>query len=251
MVAQQPILRQEGLGNLRAGPESFNSGSVDIWIITLSNDLVAQRLRRAEQVERNRDVVLAAARDVFLSRGYAGATLEAVASEAGFSTGVVYSQFGSKADLFFALLERRIDERAAQNERIAAEMPGAEGLRELLRVAGRDSVAEQGWARLLVEFRMVAARDPGLNARYAALHRRTRERLAAVMRRLHEGAALEPVLPVGSMAEFILAVGAGTTVERAADPAALSDDDLMVILSRALGLPDGQRAARAVGAPNN
>jgi AcrR family transcriptional regulator len=219
--------------------------------MALSNSCVAQRLRRAEQVERNRDVVLAAARDVFLSKGYAGTTLEAVASKAGFSTGVVYSQFGSKADLFFALLERRIDERAAQNERIAAEMPGAEGLRELLRVAGRDSVAEQGWARLLVEFRMVASRDPDLNARYAVLHRQTRGRLAAAMRRLHEGAALEPVLPIESMAEFMLAVGAGTTVERAADPAALSDDDLMVILSRALGLPDVQRAARAVGAPNN
>jgi AcrR family transcriptional regulator len=212
---------------------------------------MAERLRRAEQVERNRDVVLTAARHVFLSRGYTGATLEAVASEAGFSTGVVYSQFGSKADLFLALLERRIDERAEQNERVTAEMPGAEGLRELMRAAGRDSAADQGWARLLVEFRMVAARDPHLNARYAALHRQTRERLASVLRRLYDGASLVPVLPVESMAEFILAVGVGTTVERAVDSAALADEDLLVILPRALGLPDVERAARAAGAPTN
>jgi AcrR family transcriptional regulator len=212
---------------------------------------MAERLRRAEQVERNRDVVLTAARHVFLSRGYAGATLEAVASEAGFSTGVVYSQFGSKADLFLALLERRIDERAEQNERVTAEMPGAEGLRELMRAAGRDSAADQGWARLLVEFRMVAARDPHLNARYAALHRQTRERLASVLRRLHDGASLVPVLSVESMAEFILAVGVGTTVERAVDPAALADEDLLVILPSALGLPDVERAARAASAPTN
>jgi AcrR family transcriptional regulator len=202
-------------------------------------------------VERNRDVVLTAARHVFLSRGYTGATLEAVASEAGFSTGVVYSQFGSKADLFLALLERRIDERAEQNERVTAEMPGAEGLRELMRAAGRDSAADQGWARLLVEFRMVAARDPHLNARYAALHRQTRERLASVLRRLYDGASLVPVLPVESMAEFILAVGVGTTVERAVDSAALADEDLLVILPRALGLPDVERAARAASAPTN
>jgi AcrR family transcriptional regulator len=212
---------------------------------------MAERLRRAEQVERNRDVVLTAARHVFLSRGYTGATLEAVASEAGFSTGVVYSQFGSKADLFLALLERRIDERAEQNERVTAAMPGAEGLRELMRAAGRDSAADQGWARLLVEFRMVAARDPHLNARYAALHRQTRERLASVLRRLYDGASLVPVLPVESMAEFILAVGVGTTVERAVDSAALADEDLLVILPRALGLPDVERAARAAGAPTN
>jgi AcrR family transcriptional regulator len=212
---------------------------------------MAGRLRRAEQVERNRDVVLTAARHVFLSRGYTGATLEAVASEAGFSTGVVYSQFGSKADLFLALLERRIDERAEQNERVTAEMPGAEGLRELMRAAGRDSAADQGWARLLVEFRMVAARDTHLNARYAALHRQTRERLASVLRRLHDGASLVPALPVESMAEFILAVGVGTTVERAVDSAALADEDLLVILPRALGLPDVERAARAASAPTN
>src|SRR5215203_510779 len=94
------------------------SDSVDIQIVLLSTGDVAQRLRRVEQVERNREVVLAAARQVFISNGYAGATLEGIATEAGFSTGVVYSQFGSKADLFFALLERRIAERAAQNERV-------------------------------------------------------------------------------------------------------------------------------------
>ena len=67
----------------------------------------------------------------------------------------------------------------------------------------------------------------------------------------HDGASLEPVLSVESMAEFVLAVGVGTTVERAAEPAALADDDLMVILPRGLGLPDVQRAARAVSAPTN
>jgi AcrR family transcriptional regulator len=37
-------------------------------------------------------------------------TLDAIADEAGFSKGVVYSRFGSKADLFLALLDRRIEE---------------------------------------------------------------------------------------------------------------------------------------------
>ena len=53
---------------------------------------------------------------MFLARGYGKATVEAIAEDAGFSTGVVYSQFGSKAVLFLALLERRIDERAERNE---------------------------------------------------------------------------------------------------------------------------------------
>ena len=85
---------------------------------------MATRLTRAEQGERNRGLVLAAARRVFLERGYAGATLEAIAEEAGFSKGVVYSQFAGKPDLFLALLEARIAERAEQNARVRPAWPG-------------------------------------------------------------------------------------------------------------------------------
>src|SRR6476659_10034510 len=100
---------------------------------------MATRLTRAEQGERNRGLVLAAARRVFVAKGYAGATLEAIAEEAGFSKGVVYSQFEGKADLFLALLEGRIDARAAENERTVADLGGAEGVLALLENFDRDT----------------------------------------------------------------------------------------------------------------
>src|SRR5580693_3862175 len=133
---------------------------------------MAVRLRRAEQVERNREAVLEAARRVFIERGYAGASLEAIADEAGFSKGVVYSQFGSKPDLFMVLLERRIEERAAQNERIVAHSVGGDALPELMQAANRYA-ADSGWPYLLTEFRALAMRDPELNRRYAEAHSRS------------------------------------------------------------------------------
>jgi AcrR family transcriptional regulator len=87
-----------------------------------------KRLTRAEQAARNRALVLDAARRVFLARGYHGATLEQIADEAGFSKGVVYSQFESKADLFLALLEARISERAAESARMAESLVSSGGL---------------------------------------------------------------------------------------------------------------------------
>jgi AcrR family transcriptional regulator len=192
------------------------------------------RLRRAEQVERNRTAVLDAARRVFLNRGYGGATVDAIAEEAGFSKGVVYSQFGSKADMFVALLEQRITERAAQNERIAAGKSVAEATQELLVAANRDVLSEQGWAQLLVEFRVHAARDPVLNRRYADAHRRTVEQLAALVARLHERAGMSPAVPPQSMAEFVLAMGTGIALERAANPAALPAGDAVVMMVRAI-----------------
>jgi AcrR family transcriptional regulator len=195
---------------------------------------MAVRLRRAEQVERNRTVVLDAARRVFLDRGYGGATVDAIAEEAGFSKGVVYSQFGSKADMFMALLEERITERAAQNERIAAGKSVPEAARELLLAANRDVVSEHGWAQLLVEFRVHAARDPVLNRRYADAHRRTVAELAALLDRLHDRAGTPPIVQVTSLAEFVLAMGTGLTLERAANPAALPADDGVAMMLRAL-----------------
>ena len=194
---------------------------------------MAVRLRRAEQVERNRTAVLDAARRVFLDRGYGGATVDAIAEEAGFSKGVVYSQFGSKADMFMELLEQRIADRAAQNERLAAGKPLAAAARELLLAAERDVVSEHGWAQLLVEFRTHAARDPVLNRRYADAHRRTVAELAALLARLHDRDGTPPVVPVTSMAEFVLAMGTGVTLERAANPGALPAGDTLALMLRA------------------
>jgi AcrR family transcriptional regulator len=196
------------------------------------------RLRRPEQVARNREAVLAAARRVFLARGYAGASLEAIADDAGFSSGVVYSQFGSKADMFFALLERRIEDRAAQNVRITAEYTGADGLRELMRVAQLDAAEQPGWPYLLAEFRAIAMRDPELNRRYATAHARTVDGIAAVMESLYQPNGLQPPVPARSMAEFMQAGAVGIALERAANPDALPDNDVEQLLLGALGLLD-------------
>src|SRR5262245_15730317 len=179
------------------------------------------RLRRAEQVERNRDLVIAAARRVFLANGYNGATLDAIADDAGFSKGVVYSQFDSKADLFFTLLEQRIAERAAENERVVGKLGARQALRALLYTAGRDAESDPRWQLLLVEFRIVAARDPVLNRRYAAAHDQTRARLANLLERIHARDGLEPAFPVRTMAELVLALGVGRALECAVDPEAL------------------------------
>jgi len=218
---------------------TWDLNTVDIWIPSVSNVGMAVRLRRAEQVERNREAVLDAARRVFLDRGYGGATVDAIAEEAGFSKGVVYSQFGSKADMFMALLEQRIAERAAQNERIAAGKSLADASRELLLAANRDVVSERGWAQLLVEFRAHAARDPVLNRRYADAHRRTVEQLATLLARLHAQAGTSPAVPPQSMAEFVLAMGAGVTLERAANAAALPEGDAISLMLKGLDGPAG------------
>jgi AcrR family transcriptional regulator len=198
---------------------------------------MAMRMSRAARVETNRGEVLAAARRVFLERGYAGSTLEAIAEAAGFTKGVVYSQFGGKADLLLALLEQRIEERAAQNEAIAARQPGLDGIRSLLRAGRRDAEAEAGWGLLLLEFRLHAARDAGLNARYAEAHRRAIAGIAHLLARLYREAGLTPPAPARQLATLLLAFGSGFLLERAADSRAVPQATAEAAIARALGIP--------------
>ena len=197
------------------------------------------RMSRAAQVERNRELLLDAARRVFLDRGYVGATLDAIAEEAGFSKGVVYSQFAGKADLFLALLGERIEQRGQQNERAAESLAGSAAIDALLQAARRDAEAEAGWALLLVEFRAQAARDPEINLRYAHLHAQAIDRFAGLLARAHEDAGLEPVFPLRHLAEFIMAMGPAYALESAVHPAALPPYVFRGMVLAALGLsPD-------------
>jgi AcrR family transcriptional regulator len=190
---------------------------------------MSPRLSRAEQNDRNRALLFAAARRVFLARGYYAATLEQIADEAGFSKGVVYSRFASKADLFLALLEDRITERAAQNAQAARDLAGTGNFAALVDLVQRAERAAPGWRLLLTEFRIHAARDPELNRRYAALHARTVEGIARSLIMISEEGEQGLPLPPRQLAELLLAVENGLALEQQANPDALGGPDLPVI----------------------
>ena len=190
---------------------------------------MSSRLSRAEQNDRNRALLLAAARRVFLDRGYYAATLEQIADEAGFSKGVVYSRFASKADMFLALLEDRIEERAAQNADLARQLAGSGNFGALLDLAQRAERGAPGWRLLVTEFRIHAGRDPELNRRYAAVHARTVGGIAEVLASISEGGGESLPFPPRQLAELMLAIEAGIALEQLASPDALGGPGLPVL----------------------
>ena len=61
--------------------------------------------RRKEQAQQTRRQIVEAARQLFLSRGYTGATMDAIAQQAGVAVETVYAAFGNKR----AILSRLVD----------------------------------------------------------------------------------------------------------------------------------------------
>lgn len=144
---------------------------------------MAKRLTREESKALTRERLLTAARKVFLREGFHAASLEQVAAEAGFTKGAVYSAFDSKADLFLALLDRRIDERIATAERVrpAGGDPGAWAA-AMARQWVKSQREDREWSPLVMEFRIHAARDPQLNRAYRERHERNVAAIAEVYR---------------------------------------------------------------------
>lgn len=176
------------------------------------------RRSRAEIAEDNRRAVLDAARRVFEERGYHGASLDLIADAANFSKGAVYSRFDSKDDLFLAVLEDHIQRRAAATAEQLDRLDGCADMRSLAQASTMASVDTIAWQAALLEFRAHAWRDPEVNARYAALHRRTIESIAGFVRGVYEARGETPPRPVEEIAVIGLANTTGVVAELMADP---------------------------------
>jgi AcrR family transcriptional regulator len=170
-----------------------------------------------------------------------------VVTEAGLTKGAVYSRFRSKADLFLALLEERIERRIVEMRTTAAEEHGSLGLATALSRQWDERLRTDGeWSRLTIEFRLHAARVPVLNRRYAALHARLRGVMADLIER--EARETGETLPIPSedLARAALALGTGAVLERCAEGDAFPEH-LNEITTRAI--VHGLAAAVAPSAP--
>lgn len=136
-----------------------------------------QRVRRPPREQTRREILDAAAR-AFAQRGFHGASVEAIAAEAGLSTGAVYSNFKSKEDLFLTLYEERLATRA-QELRAAAERAGDPGaaISSAAQEVTRMFRANPEWLLLYFEFALLAARDPKFARRFRDLRRRGLDQL--------------------------------------------------------------------------
>jgi AcrR family transcriptional regulator len=205
------------------------------------------RLTNQERLALTRERLLAAAATVFARRGYHAASVEEVASEAGYSTGAVYHHFKGKEDLFLALFEEHVAERTRDYAETFAHgrdteqqaRGGADRWTAFLR-------EEPDFFPLYVEFWAAAIRDPKLRRRFAARLGAFRDTFASQIEQGADAAGVE--LPPGFAQRFgivINALGNGMALEKLADPDGVPDE----LLGDALALIFEGLARLATPAP--
>jgi AcrR family transcriptional regulator len=174
------------------------------------------RLTRPERTALTRRELLEAAERRFYRDGYHGTSLEAVAEEAGYTKGAVYSAFESKAHLFLALLDAIIDRRLQEVATLFDQHPLGPSRRDAL-AAAPVQPSNQQWLLVAIEFRVHSARQPDLLDQLAARYRRLRAGLAKL-------AVRETPLGPDRWAVVTLALANGLALERLIDPAGVPPD---------------------------
>ena len=182
--------------------------------------MTKQRLTRAEKSAQTRAELMTSARRLFLRHGFHACSLEMVAEEAGFTIGAVYSRFGSKADLFLAILAERIDQLVAEVAQVGGLHQPIPEQAELL--AGRRMALleqEREWFPLVLEFWSHAARDERLRHEFGACHERLVGAYAGLIEADYARLGLSLPLAPEVLARAVVAMGNGVALERLTDPA--------------------------------
>ncbi len=218
--------------------------------------MAAKRKRetRAEKQARTRAELIATAAEVFARRGYNGASVEEIAEQAGYSHGAVYSNFEGKADLFLAVFEEYMAERARELAETQVALPDDAPLEARARALAdqwMDRLARDRASVVLhMEFIAHASRDPELAGRFGSRSAALREAVAHYIAGYQEKAGEEFALPPDELALVLRALGIGLAVEALVSPDAVREDlygdfvELLVEMSRQGGSAEPPRRGR-------
>jgi AcrR family transcriptional regulator len=176
-------------------------------------------MTRAEQQQRTREGIVAAAEELFVTQGFHATSVDQIAAAAGYTKGAVYSNFDAKEDVFFAVYERRVD---ALVSRIGKVLDGGGDVRELILAHASDTVTRRGrddrWLATFFEFWAHVVRRPSLRARFAEIHARAQAPFDGALERLAAEQGVELPVAARPLAVAMMAMSTGLALEGLVQP---------------------------------
>jgi AcrR family transcriptional regulator len=178
--------------------------------------------KRAQTQKR----LIDAAFEVVARDGFHAASVQAIADLAGYSIGALYSNFQGKDDLFFAVFDEHVKWFEENVEAAAGSREPAEVIKDWMSFLSR----EPAQFLVFIEFWAYAVRKPKVRRRFAARMEEMRGTIEAALERRAESSGSTYALPTKDVALLGLSLGRGLTLEKLADPGAISDRKIGQIL---------------------
>jgi AcrR family transcriptional regulator len=181
--------------------------------------------------EETRQRIFEAAAGVFAEHGVAGATIEQIASAAGFSRGAFYSNFRTKDDLAVAMLDDHLSRSEAHNRGLLAAHGEPAAFVQALRAdEGRDDDPLHRSPLLQVELMLYVARTPelrpALGRHLTTMRALVGEIAASTVAAARPGLDLEPA----RLGLALVAIEDGLRLHRLIDPDSTPEDAFVEVL---------------------
>src|ERR1700738_3110011 len=188
-----------------------------------------------------------AAARVFEEQGIGGASIEAIASAAGFSRGAFYSNFKSKDELIIAMLEDHVEQSIRRNLDLLARHKNLADFIDALRNMDRSRQDPLGRSPLLhMEMILFVARAEKRRPELAKRLRARRKLVADIVETTLQNSGRNPALNPTWTAAIVLALEDGFRLHRLIDPETTPADSFLRAigdLQRAIGLASGISSA--------
>ncbi|WP_183365205.1 TetR/AcrR family transcriptional regulator [Burkholderia pseudomallei] len=189
------------------------------------------RLTREQSKDLTRERLLSAAHAIFTKKGYVAASVEDIASAAGYTRGAFYSNFRSKAELLIELLKRDHEEAEADLQKIfesggTREQMEAHAL-EYYSQFFRNNPAFLLWG----EAKLQATRDAKFRARFNEFVKEKRDRFTHYILTFAERVGTPLLLPADVLALGLMSLCDGVQSYHAADPRYVTGDAAQQVLA--------------------
>jgi AcrR family transcriptional regulator len=182
-------------------------------------------MTRAEQQERTREEVLAAADRLFLERGFHATSVDQIAQAAGYTKGAVYSNFTAKEDLFFAVYERRMERTVVELDRtLAASGDAAAWIESVIADTNHRRGRDDRWLSTFFEFWAHVIRRPALRERFATIHARLERPFVAALERHADEHGTQLGIDAQQVHMAMMGMALGLTLERLIRPDVVDAD---------------------------
>jgi AcrR family transcriptional regulator len=211
----------------------------------MSSPAVSRARPRTERVrptrEETRRRLFAAAAEVFAAEGVGAASVEDVASMAGFTRGAFYSNFASKEALVLAMLDDHLAQSQRRNLTLHDRHPDAVGIVQALRDDhGPDDDPLHRNPLLQVELMLFAARTPSLRPALGEHLRTMRGLVGTIALETMVASGEEPTVGALEIGTILVAIEDGLRLHQIIDPESTPADSFYTALEVLQRLVNGR-----------
>lgn len=180
---------------------------------------VVEKLTPERRRQLTRSTLIDAAADVFAKRGFHAASLEEIAETAGFTRGAIYKNFENKEELFFAVIERRIDAQLSRFREVLREDRAAAADPARLAAIWQEILPnEREWFTLDLEFRLYAMRNEDARKRWVANERELHSLVARFIKEMQDALGGSTTMDPDTLAGIVVPASQGFWQWAALDP---------------------------------